>query len=45
MFRTGKIEGYPLGESLGAEYGAERGYYGNMSGGELEVLVLEDSLG
>ena len=32
MFFSGVIgEGYPLGESLGSEYGAEGGSYGEMS--------------
>ena len=30
---TGKMEGYTLVESLGAEYGAEGGSYGEVSGG------------
>ena len=40
---TIKMDGYTLGESLGAEYGAEKGSSGEISSGELEGEELGES--
>ena len=37
---TGKVEGFPLVESLGADSRAKGGFSGDMSGGELGGSVL-----